>query len=100
VSNENQELPEDAADRAHKVMWYPIGAVDSADGTDAEKVDSDRLDQPDAVAGLRDSDPDLATDADKIDADGLEQPSSVAGLTNLDDGLATDAQKIDADGLD
>ncbi len=100
MSNEDQEPREDAADRANKVMWHPIGAVDSAVGTDAEKVDADGLGQPDAVEGLRYSHPDLATDADKIDADGLVQPSSVAGLTNLDDGLATDAQKIGADGLD
>ena len=100
VSNEIHEDSENEPDRAHKLPWHPIGAVEPAGGTDAEKIDADRLEEPAVVAGLTNPDPGLATDAERIEADGLEQPSSVAGLTNLDDGQATDAQKIDADGLD
>ena len=100
VSNEIHEDSENEPDRAHKLPWHPIGAVEPAGGTDAEKIDADRLEEPAVVAGLRDPDPGLATDAERIEADRLEQPSSVAGLTNPDPGLATDAERIEADGLE
>ncbi|WP_407342134.1 hypothetical protein [Pengzhenrongella phosphoraccumulans] len=72
MSNEIHENPENEDNRAEKLPWHPIGALEPAGGTDAER----------------------------IEADGIDQPSSVVGLTNLDDGRATDAQKIDADGLE
>lgn len=100
MSNEIHEDSENEADRTDKRPWHPIGALEPAGETDAEKIESDRLEEPAAVAGLVNPDSGLATDADKFEADGLDQPSHVAGLTNLDDGRATDAQKIDADGLE
>ncbi|RYV49366.1 hypothetical protein [Pengzhenrongella frigida] len=99
MSDEIREDPQHETDRAPKLPWHPIGAVEPPGGTDAEKIDADGLEEPAVVAGLTNPDPGLATDDERIEADGLERPASVAGLTNQDDGLATDAQKIEADGL-